>query len=197
MVKGTYIALGVLVAIALVVGGFALSAVGTYNSLVNESEAVDAQGKQVDVQYQRAFGLLPRLEDLTRQYMQNEREVLENVTALRSGLSSAQNGTFEQKDAFLGEYVKFVALVGNRAEAYPELKADQLFQQTMDEVTNSFNKIAAEKVRYNDRAQAFNAHRRQCCIPAFVANTFGFDAKEYIGYSDRPNQTTFPAGAQL
>lgn len=197
MVKGTWIALGVIAAIGLVALGLVGSAVGTYNSLVSESEGVDAQAKQVDVQYQRAFGLLPQLESLTRQYMQNERELLENVTALRSGLSSAQNGTFEQKDAFLGEYVKFVALVGNRAEAYPNLKADQLFQQTMDEVTNSFNKIAAEKVRYNDRAQGFNAHRRQCCIPLFVANTFGFDAKEYIGFSDRPNQATFPSGAQL
>ena len=197
MVKGSWIALGVLGAIVLVVLGTVASAVGTYNSLVTESEGVDAQGKQVDVAYQRAFGLLPELERLTRTYMQNEREVLENVTALRSGLGAAENGTFEEKDEFLSQYVQFVALVGNRVENYPDLKADALFQKTMDEITNSFNKIAMEKVRYNDRVQEYNAHRRQCCIPAFVANTFGFDAKEYIGYEDRPNQTSFPPGATL
>ena len=197
MVKGSWIALGVLVAVGLVVLGVLGSAVGTYNEFVKETEGVDAQAKQVDVQYQRAFGLLPELERLTRTYMQNEREVLENVTALRSGLGAAQNGTFEEKDAFLSEYVQFVALVGNRVEAYPELKSDRLFQQTMDEITTSFNKIAMEKVRYNDRVQQYNAHRRECCIPAFIANTFGFDAREYIGYEDRPNQTQFPSGAQL
>lgn len=197
MAKGTWIALGVLGAIALIALGIVGSAVGTYNSLVRESEGVDAQGRQVDVQYQRAFGLLPRLEDLTRQYMQNEREVLENVTALRSGLAAAGNGTFEEKDAFLAQYVSFVALVGNRVESYPDLEANELFQTTMDEVTNSFNKIAAEKVRYNERVQTYNAHRRECCIPLLVAGMFGFEPREYIGYSDRPNQATFPAGADL
>lgn len=197
MVKGTWIALGVLAAIALVALGVVGGAVGTYNSLVKQSEGVDAQSRQVDVQYQRAFGLLPQLESLTRQYMQNEREVLENVTALRSGLTAAQNGTFEQKERYLADYANFIALVGNRVEAYPELRADRLFQQTMDEVTNSFNKIAAEKVRYNDRVQQYNAHRRECCLPMLVANSFGFDEKEYIGYEDRPNTQAFPPGASL
>lgn len=197
MAKASVIALGVVAAILLVGLGVLGSAVGTYNSLVRESEGVDSQARQVDVQYQRAFGLLPRLEELTMRYMQNEREVLENVTALRSGLGAAQNGTFEQKDEFLSRYVSFVALVGNRVEAYPELRADVLFQQTMDEVTNSFNKIAAEKVRYNDLVRDYNAHRRECCVPMFLANTFGFGPKEYIGYSDRPNQQPFPAGQPL
>lgn len=197
MVKGTWIALGVLAAVGLLVLGVVGSAVGTYNSLVRESEAVDAQARQIDVSYQRAFGLLPELERLARTYMQNEREVLENVTALRSGLTAAQNGTFEQKDAYLGEVVQFVALVGNRAEAYPELRADRLFQVTMDEITNSFNRISMEKVRYNDRVEDYNAHRRECCLPAFMANLFGFGPKEYIGFEGRPNTDAWPDDARL
>jgi LemA protein len=193
--KGTWIALGVLGAIALLVLGAIGSAVGTYNAFVKETESVDAQSKQVDVQYQRAFRLLPQLAALTDKYMKNERAVQENVTALRSGLGHAQNGSFEAKDAFLQKFVSFVALVGNRAEAYPDLKADQLFQQTMLETTNTENKIAAEKVRYNDRVQQYNAHRRECCVPAIVAGMFGFGAKEYIGFNDRANQQTFPTGA--
>ena len=197
MVKGSWIALGVLAAIALVVVGVAASAIGTYNEFVKETEGVDAQSKQVDVQYQLAFSLLPTLERLTATYMQNEADVMQNVSALRSGLAPAQNGTLTQKDDFLGEYVQFVALVGNRVENYPNLKSDALFQRTMDEFTNVYNKIAMEKVRYNDRVEDYNAHRRQCCLPAFIANTFGFDAKEYIGHQGRPNQTPFPEGAQL
>ena len=197
MAKGTWIALGVLAGIVLVVVGILGSGVGVYNELVDEQTAVDAQAKQVDVQYQRAFRLLPTLMNLTEQYMQNEREVLTNVTALRSGLSAAQNGTFEAKDAYLQDMVAFVALVGNRVENYPDLEANELFKSTMAEIVNTENKIAAEKVLYNDRVQDFNAHVRKCCMPLLVANMLGFDEKEFIGFQDRPNQTAFPEGQQI
>jgi LemA protein len=197
MAKGSWIALGVLGAIALIVLGVAGAAMGTYNSLVRESEAVDGQSKQVDVQYQRAFRLVPQITNLAEQYMQNEKDVMQNVSALRSGLGAARNGTFDQKDQFASDLARFVLLVGNRVENYPQLKADRLFQQTMDEIINTENKIAMEKVRYNDIVQKYNAHRRQCCVPIFVAQFAGFGPKEYIGYADRPNQTEFPEGAQL
>lgn len=194
MVKGTWIALGVLAAILLVVLGGLASAIGTYNAMVDQTEGIDAQAKQVDVAYQRAFRLVPQLTALAERYMQNERDVLQNVTALRAGLAAAENGTFEAKDAYLQEFVTFVALVGNRAEAYPQLRADALFQQTMDEVVNSENKIAMEKVRYNERVETFNAHRRKCCLPLLVANFMGFGQKQYTGFEDRPNQAPFPSG---
>lgn len=197
MAKGSWIALAVLGAVGLIVLGVLGSAVGTYNSFVKESEQVDSQGKQVDVAYQRAFRLLPTLERLTTQYMQNEADIMTQVAGLRSGLGAAQNGTLNQKDNYTDQLVDLVLLVGARAEAYPDLKADQLFRDLMDEVTNTENKIAMEKVRYNDNVRDYNAHRRECCIPMFVANTFGFGAKEYIGFADRPNQSSFPEGAQL
>ena len=186
-----WVVLGILAAVLLLAIGVFASGASAYNSLVRESEAVDAQAKQVDVQYQRAFRLVPQLKALTDQYLRNETQVLRDVTALRSGLSAAENGTYEQKEAYLGEMVRFVALLGNRLENYPTLGARDLFQDLMDEVTNTENKIAAEKVRHNDRVQAYNAHRRECCLPALVAGLFGFGEKEYIGYTDRPNQSSF------
>lgn len=194
MNKAAMIVLGVIGAIVLIVLGAIGSAVGTYNGFVNESEAIDAQSKQVDVQYQRAFRLVPQLTNLTETYMRNEREVLENITALRSGLVAAGNGTFEQKEAYLGELLTFVALVGNRVENYPDLKSSDLFQQLMIEITNTENKIAMEKVRYNDAVRVYNAHLRRCCFPVLIGNMFAFEPKEYIGFPDRPNQQAFPGG---
>lgn len=196
MVKPIWIVAGVLGAIALVVLGGLVSAVGTYNAFVREQEAVDAQGNIVDVQYQRAFRLVPQLTNLTQQYMQNERAVIENATALRSGLAPAANGSFEAKDNYLSELVTFVALVGNRVEAYPELRSNELFQQTMDEVVNTENKIATEKVRYNDRVRDYNAHLRQCCIPLLVAGFAGFGPKTYIGFQGELGQAAPPEGFQ-
>lgn len=194
MVKGTTIALGVLAALVLVVVGVAAAGVGTYNSLNAESKAVDAQGKQVDVQYQRAFRLVPQIVGLAEKYVQNETQLQRDVAALRSGLPSAENGTLNEKDAYTQQVTRTFNLV---VEAYPQLKGDQLYQNLIDEITNTENKIAAEKVRYNDRVQTYDTHRTSCCLPVFIANTFGFGPKEYIGYTDRPNQTSFPEGQQL
>src|SRR5690349_21815922 len=110
------IVLGVLAAIALLVLGIVGAAVGAYNSLNAERNTVDAQSKQVDVQYQRSFALVPQLTNLTQQYMQNEKDVQEQVAALRSGLVTAQNGDLQAKDNYTLQFANFVALVGNRAE---------------------------------------------------------------------------------
>lgn len=194
--KPQWIVAGVLGAIALVALGALAGAVGAYNSLVHDSEAVDSQAKQVDVQYQRAIRLVPQLESLSKQYLANETDLIARATALRSGIGAAQNGSLDDKDAYLGELVQVVALLGNRLEAYPQLGSKDLFIGLMDEVTNTENKIAAEKIRYNDRVQAYNAERRECCLPALVAGMFGFEKKEYIGYGDRPNTSSF-GGQQL
>lgn len=198
MAKGTWIALGVLGAIVLVVLGVVGSGVSTYNKFVNEREGVDAQAKQVDVQYQKAFNTVPQITALAEQYLQNESEIQTSIAALRSGLAKAQNGSFDDKEQFVQNLNATTAIVVKAVnENYPNLKGVALYEDTIIQIINVQNEIAMEKVRYNDRAQAYNAHRQQCCIPLFVANSFGFGPKEYIGFKDRPNQTPFPEGAQL
>ncbi|SRR5581483_5584043 len=197
MVKGTYVALGVLAAIALLALGTVGAGVAAYNNLNAQSVAVDAQAKNVDVIYQRNFALIPVLQNLTEKYMQNEKDIQTQVAALRSGLPTATTGNLSVRDNYTQQFANLVALVGNRAEAYPNLKADQLFVNLQDEVTNSQNKIAAEKLRYNDKAQEYNTLRNTCCFPILVSHMAGFGPKEYIGYSNRPNQVDFPSGQTI
>lgn len=190
--------LGVLAAIVLVVLGTVGSAVGTYNKLVTERETIDAQSKQVDVAYQQAFRAVPQITQLANQYFQNETALQTKIAALRSGASVAENGSFEQKEAFADEVAATRALIIQVVnENYPNLKGNDLFRDTMAVVVNAENRIAMEKVRYNDNVRTYNAHRQQCCIPLFVASSFGFDAREYIGFEDRPNVSQFPVGQQL
>jgi LemA protein len=197
MAKGTWIVLGVFGAIALILLGVLGSAVGTYNSFVNEREGVDAQSKQVDVAYQLEFRTIPQITNLTLQYFQNETELQAKVAALRSGAPPA-NASLNQKDAYASQVADTRALVIKVVnENYPDLKGNDLYKTTINTVINAENKIAMEKVRYNDRAQAYNAHTLQCCIPLLVAHTFGFSTKEYIGFKDRPNETSFPAGQPI
>lgn len=196
--KGTWIVLGVIGAILLIVIGGIASAVSAYNSLNAESKSVDAQSKQVDVQYQRAFGLLPQLTNITDRYMKNESDVQREVAALRSGLATATTtGSLNQKDNFSQQLSNLILLVGARSENYPELKAARLYENLQTEVTNTYNKVASERIRYNERVLKYETHRTSCCMPLLVANMFGFDAKEYIGFSNSPKQTEFPAGQTI
>ena len=184
MGKATWIVLGVLGAVLLVLLGTVASAVGTYNGLVHEEEEVTKQFNIVGVAYDRAFELLPYLVELAERYMQNESDIQTRVAALRTGIPLAQNGTIEEQDSAIADLRNTVLLIAARAEAYPELRSDRLIQQTMDEWVNSVNKATAEKVRYNDKAQTYNAHRRECCFPVLIAGMFGFEEKDYIGSRD-------------
>lgn len=197
MVKGTYVALGVLAAIALIALGTVGAGVAAYNKLNAESVGVDAQAKNVDIVYQRNFQLLPQLESIAKQYFANETSVQEQVAALRSGIVTAQNGNLTVKSNVTEQLAGLVAVLGSRAENYPQLKGDQLFITLQDETTNSANKLAAEKLRYNDKAQEYNTLRNACCFPILVSHMMGFGPKEYIGYSNRPNQVDFPAGQTI
>ncbi|HUR67619.1 MAG TPA: LemA family protein [Candidatus Thermoplasmatota archaeon] len=188
MAKGTWIALGVVAAIVLIFLGIVGSAVGTYNKLTNEDVGVDAQGKQVDVQYQRAFRLVPQITELADKYVDKTSDAYAKIVAMRTGVANAQNGTLAEKDAAAQNVqTAFTFMV----EAYPEIRSDAIYGTVIDEIINTENKIAAEKTRYNDRVQEFNAHRRQCCLPVIVAGMFGFHEREFIGFNDRPNTGSF------
>lgn len=194
MAKGTWIALAVLGAIGLVALGIVGSAVGTYNSLVNESEKVDAQASQVDVAYQRAFRLVPQITELADKYMDKTSDAYARVAALRSGVSEAENGTLVEKD----EASRAIQpTLGIMVEAYPDIASDEIYGNLIDEVTNTENKIAAEKLRYNDYARDYNAHTKRCCIPLLVAGMFDFEEKEYIGLVGRENRTPVPEGQTI
>lgn len=163
MAKGTWIALGVIGAIVLIGLGVVGAAVGTYNELNRETVAVDQQAKQIDVAYQRAFSLLPSIERLASQYLQNESEVQTRVAALRTGLVPAQQGNYTEKDQYvrqIGELTDLIVVAG-RSEAYPQLRSAELYEEVILERINTENMIQAEKTRYNDRVAKLNAHLRE------------------------------------
>ncbi|HEX6211715.1 MAG TPA: LemA family protein, partial [Methylomirabilota bacterium] len=59
-------------------------------------------------------------------------------------------------------------------ENYPELRSNESFNRLMDELAGTENRIAVERMRYNERVQEYNTARRQ--FPANVtAKMFGFE----------------------
>ena len=181
---------GVALLVLIVLG----SAVSSYNSLVNQEEDALKQSENVDVQYQRAFALLPRIESFAQDYLENETDLQARIAALRSGLAGAQSGGLDDKETFTREMDETLLLLTGRVENYPELKSGEIYQDLIAETTNTFNKIAFEKGLYNEKARAYNAHLRECCAPLIVGKLFGLERAEYIGYEGSEVQTTSPSG---
>lgn len=167
-----------------------IGTISSYNGMVEERTKAEGQASQVDVAYQTQFRLIPQITTLVEQYMANETEVMTEVAALRSGAGVAEDGSLQQKEDYSAQYARFIALVGNRVEAYPQLQAAGLYQDLITQTTSGENSIRVEKVRYNDYVTDFNTHIQK--FPAnLVAGMFGMEKLELIGFADRPNQSSF------
>jgi len=154
---------------------FALALSGcSYNRFVSQEEAIKAQWAQVENQLQRRNDLIPNLVETVKGYASHEQQVYKDIADSRARLAGAR--TPEDTIAAANEQTSALARLLAVVENYPQLKANEQFNRLMDELTGTENRIAVERMRYNERVQAYNTSRRQ--FPANVtAKVFGF--KEY------------------
>jgi LemA protein len=144
----------------------------SYNRFVSEEEAVKAQWAQVDNQLQRRNDLIPNLVETTKGFAQQERDVFQAIADSRAKLAGAQ--TPEQRIQAANEQSSALARLLVVVENYPQLKSSETFARLMDELAGTENRIAVERMRYNESVQRYNTSRRQ--FPGNVtASVFGFD----------------------
>jgi LemA protein len=187
MKKGTAAGLGCLaiIVIAALIIGF--SALGTYNSMVAQEQAVESSWAQVENVYQRRADLVPNLVATVKGYAEHESEVLQAVTESRSKAGSIQltpemlNNPaalqqFEQAQAGLTSALSRLLVV---VEQYPDLKANQNFLELQSQLEGAENRIAIERRRFNEAAQGYNTKIKQ--FPGNIyARLFGFQEKSYF-----------------
>ncbi|MEK6543953.1 MAG: LemA family protein [Elusimicrobiota bacterium] len=168
MKKGTWIALGCVVLLALI-------GVGGYNRLVSLSEAVDSSWAQVENVLQRRYDLIPNLVNTVKGYAKHEKGLLEEVTRLRSQWGEAKTPADKGRAAEgLEGALSRLLLV---AENYPQLKANENFLRLQDELAGTENRISVERLRYNDAVRAYNVVVRR--FPSnLVAKVCGFSKKD-------------------
>jgi LemA protein len=146
----------------------------SYNTFVSQEEAIKAQWAQVQNQLQRRSDLIPNLVETVKGYASHEEGVFKDIAEARSRLLAAKTPedtiqAANQQSSALG---RLLAVVEN----YPQLKANEQFNRLMDELAGTENRLAVERMRYNERIQEYNTSRRQ--FPAnLTATVFGF--KEY------------------
>jgi LemA protein len=159
--------------IALVLAAIPLTGC-SYNRFVGQEEAIKGQWAQVQNQLQRRNDLIPNLVETVKGYAQHEEGVYKEIADARSRLLAARSPdetiqAANQQTAALGRLLAV-------AENYPQLKANEQFNRLSDELAGTENRIAVERMRYNERIQEYNTSRRQ--FPAnLTAKLFGF--KEY------------------
>ncbi len=171
---GVWIALLVLL---LIVVGFGLWAVGTYNSMVRGRNTVQESWRQVDVELTRRHDLIPNLVETVKGYAAHERETLERVIQARNMAVGARSvAEHAQAENMLTGALKSLFAV---AEAYPNLKANENFKSLQEELTATENRIGFARQHYNDVVGQYNGSLQR--FPAnVVGGLFGFRQVEFF-----------------
>src|SRR6187431_2249048 len=168
MTRRTAARAAIIVLAALPLGGC------SYNRFVTQEEAIKAQWAQVENQLQRRNDLVPNLVETVKGYAQHEEAVYKDIADARSRLLAARSPeeTIQAANQQTSALGRLLAVVEN----YPQLRANEQFNRLMDELSGTENRIATERMRYNERIQEYNTARRR--FPAnLTARLFGF--KEY------------------
>jgi len=164
------ILLGVLVVLAVIV-------VAMYNKLVSLRNRAENAWAQVDVQLRKRYDLIPNLVEAVKGYAAHERQVFQEVTEARTRAQQAQ-GVQEQAQAenMLSAAIGRLFAV---AEAYPELRATENFQQLQASLTEVEGDIAVSRQVYNDTVLTYDT-ALETVPTSIIAGIFNFRPREYF-----------------
>jgi LemA protein len=154
----------------------------SYNKFTTQEEAIKAQWSQVENQLQRRNDLIPNLVETVKGFATQEQSVFQSIADARAKMAGAQ--TPSDKIAAANAETSALSRLLVVVENYPTLKSDAQFMRLQDELAGTENRLATERMRYNEKVQEYNTSRRQ--FPANItAKMFGF--KEYP-YYDVPKE---------
>jgi LemA protein len=146
----------------------------SYNRFTTQEEAIKGQWAQVQSQLQRRNDLIPNLVETVKGYAAHEAGVYKEIADARSRLLAAKSPeesiqAANQQTQALGRLLAVV-------ESYPQLKANEQFNRLSDELAGTENRLATERMRYNELVRDYNTNRNK--FPSNItAKMFKF--KEY------------------
>lgn len=180
--------------------GLVLFVANMFNRLVSFRNRHKNAFSQIDVQLQRRYDLIPNLVETVKGYAKHERETLEAVISARNEAQAvlkalqSQNGKGDSQqfdvsalngaeDMLGGMMSKLFAL----SESYPDLKADTQFQQLMEELSSTENRISYARQAFNDAVMQYNTYREQ--FPSnVIANNFSFKEANLLMFKNKEIQ---------
>ena len=167
------VVLGVLAVVVLAIGGWV---VGNSNGLVSAKEAVSNRWAQVDNQLKRRNDLIGNLVETVKGAAIQEQEVFGAIADARARMSGAKTQD-EQVDAAraMDSAISRLLVV---VENYPVLKSNENFLRLQDEIAGTENRIATERMRYNDEVRSYNVKVKRFPTNIF-AGMFNYSESKY------------------
>lgn len=155
-----------------------------YNNLVTLKHAVSKAWANIDVLLKQRHDELPKLVEVCKQYMEYEQDTLEKIVQARSAVMSARGSS---DIGALGQAETQLRMgLGNLfalAENYPELKANDSFQQLQSRISQLENSIADRREVYNESVNNNNVRIEQ--FPdVIVARLLNFKDFVLLEFSD-------------
>ena len=172
--KGGMLILAVIAVLVLLVGGWL---VGGYNSLIGSRTQVETAWAQVQNVLQRRNDLIPNLVETVKGIAQQEQAVFGAIADARARMAGAKTpeetiAASRQMDSALGRL--FVVV-----ENYPQLKSNENFLRLQDELAGTENRIATERMRYNEVVRDYNV-KVQTFPTVLFARMLGFTTKPFF-----------------
>ena len=168
-----------LAALAVIVIGYAIS---IYNKLIRLRNTSQSAWSDIDVQVKKRYDLVPNLVETVKGYATHERTLLEKLTAARSAgmLASDPAETAKAENIFRDTLKSLFAV----AEAYPDLKANQNFQQLQTQLKDLEDGIESARRYYNAVVRDFNTAIEQ--FPSnLIASRYRFEQKDFFELETR------------
>lgn len=151
--------------------------ISTYNSLISLRERVSNATAQIATQIESRWDAVKSLIDATKEYSKYEGETLEKITESRSsiGRNSSVSEMEKDQEQFNNVLGRLIAV----SESYPDLKASNVYQSTMDSINQYENNVRNSRMIYNDVVTRLN--RKIQVFPSnIVASMFNFRLGEYF-----------------
>ena len=176
-------AITVIIIILVIVVILALIGMGSYNGFVKSRNLIQESWRQIDVELNRRYELIPNLVETVRAYAAHERNTLEDITRLRSQaqqLSQSEGALPTQQrsdvEAALSGAVRNLIV---SVEAYPDLKSNQNFLELQRQLAETEDRIAAGRRFYNANVRVYNTKVES--VPSnIIANMFKFEKATYF-----------------
>src|ERR1700733_1398084 len=154
-------------------------AISVYNGLVAMRQRVNQSFADIDVQLKQRHDLIPNLVETVKGYATHERGTLEAVVQARNAAVTAQAGGVAAQAAAENVLSGALRQLFALSEAYPDLKANQNFQQLQAELSDIENKIAAARRFFNNTVQEYNTGIQQFPAALFAAS-LGFSQRTFF-----------------
>lgn len=152
-----------------------------YVSLIKKKNDVKEAFSGMDVQLKKRYDLIPNILFIANKFMEHERELLTNITKLRTEATKlpADIAKAEEKIKLDSEIKTMMGQLMVAVENYPNLKSDQTMIQAMQTYNEQEEHIAAARRFYNSAVKELN-NAVEIFPSSLVAVIFNIKAMPFI-----------------